>query len=838
MVATRRGVRVYSPTKTNPDQPPDVQATPSAGRRTRSAAKQAGSPTHDGQVLACSQSENSDRSPPECPLTSRGRRCARVSRLHSPEPSTPVGSTHECNISDMESACSIVSDNEVPLTSTRGRRRQPRTVNREDEETSEVESCSSVVSASKPVRSSRRSTRRKTVPESPAQDVKEDVVRDTESCSSVVSESHRVTRSQRKTTRTRSSSKQQTEDSEISDVDSCVSSVSGVETLKSATRRSTRARKPTRPIPMYLEELSESSESPSQTGRRTRSARGKAAVDSDSEVHSPVGSPCSTQSRGTPCSSRTGSGNSSRGARASRRSLKEFSVVVERAEDNSLDDSRLENTVIEDADCTLVEEDITSSEGGAKEEKINIISEVCHVSPSLSEAVSHPAVRVRDQQEEPSAERRDEDTPQMEMMQETEPVKPCPSVKVTVCERASEITEEAEKKHEVMDAAHVDAHASQTGQPLDEDDEDKMEVSTVNTDAEVESIQVTSSRQLKITVDFEPEPQIKDVTVQKTKTISLLDSSDDDDEEEEEEEEEREVSEDEGLGYRKEERGEPSNRSDEAAASVEGLFVIDTRPGQDADEHYLREGRSAEEATTSAKEAEGEEDDEEFVDEEGDDDDDDEGSSLLFSSRDPHLKELSSRIDPGIRVKELGGLYISFDGSKSNPASSSLQKLKEKKIQDEVMKKSVIGPDFAKKDAVPPYSESKQALKLKHRAEKAKSTGDGWFNMKAPELTQELKGDLQVLKMRGSLDPKRFYKKNDRDGFPKYFQVGTVVDSPVDFYHSRIPKKERKRTMMEELLQDAEFRHKNKKRYQQIMAEKAAQAAGKRNKMKSKFHKK
>lgn len=55
--------------------------------------------------------------------------------------------------------------------------------------------------------------------------------------------------------------------------------------------------------------------------------------------------------------------------------------------------------------------------------------------------------------------------------------------------------------------------------------------------------------------------------------------------------------------------------------------------------------------------------------------------------------------------------------------------------------------------------------------EKAKTTGEAWFNMTAPELTKELKGDLQVLKMRGSLDSKRFYKKNDRDGFPKYFQV-------------------------------------------------------------------
>uniref|UniRef100_H3C129 Fcf2 pre-rRNA processing C-terminal domain-containing protein n=1 Tax=Tetraodon nigroviridis TaxID=99883 RepID=H3C129_TETNG len=204
-------------------------------------------------------------------------------------------------------------------------------------------------------------------------------------------------------------------------------------------------------------------------------------------------------------------------------------------------------------------------------------------------------------------------------------------------------------------------------------------------------------------------------------------------------------------------------------------------------------------------------------------------TDLLYSSRNPLLKEMSSRIDPGIRIKELGGLYINFDGGKSKAVSGSLAKLKEKKAQDEVMKKSVIGADFEKKDAVPPYQESKQALKLKRRVEKEKTTGDSWFNMKAPELSQELKGDLQVLKMRGSLDSKRFYKKNDRDGFPKYFQVGTVVDNPVDFYHSRIPKKNRKRTMVEELLADAEFRQKNKKKYQQIVAEKTAQAAGKKN---------
>lgn len=33
-----------------------------------------------------------------------------------------------------------------------------------------------------------------------------------------------------------------------------------------------------------------------------------------------------------------------------------------------------------------------------------------------------------------------------------------------------------------------------------------------------------------------------------------------------------------------------------------------------------------------------------------------------------------------------------------------------------------------------------------------------------------------------------------------------MVDNPIDFYHSRIPKKERKRTIVEELLADSEFR--------------------------------
>ncbi|NXA70172.1 TDIF2 protein, partial [Mohoua ochrocephala] len=295
---------------------------------------------------------------------------------------------------------------------------------------------------------------------------------------------------------------------------------------------------------------------------------------------------------------------------------------------------------------------------------------------------------------------------------------------------------------------------------------------------------------------------------------------------------------DENLCYKKSDERTPSLKKSlkNGSLHVEGLFVIDTEPGMSSSQNYylddVAQGSDAEskhEGGEEDKESDLEEDEEELIDEDEKDEDDD----LLKNKVD--VLRLSSSIDPGLNIKKLGGLYISFDAKNQKPRSSVIDKLKEKK-KDQLLQKSVITPDFEKKECVPPYRESLHQLKKQRRAEREKTTGDGWFGMKAPEITSELKNDLKVLKMRASLDPKHFYKKNDRDGLPKYFQVGTVVDSPIDFYHSRIPKKQRKRTIVEELLADSEFRRYNKKKYQEIMSEKAAFAAGKRNRKKKKFH--
>ncbi|KAH7513586.1 hypothetical protein JRO89_XSUnG0176400 [Xanthoceras sorbifolium] len=103
---------------------------------------------------------------------------------------------------------------------------------------------------------------------------------------------------------------------------------------------------------------------------------------------------------------------------------------------------------------------------------------------------------------------------------------------------------------------------------------------------------------------------------------------------------------------------------------------------------------------------------------------------------------------------------------------------------------------------VPPNNPRKLNKLLKKQVKD--TAGTSWFDMPAATITPELKKDLQLLKLRNVIDPKRHYKKGDSKSktLPKYFQVGTVVESASDFFSSRLAKKERKATLADELLSD------------------------------------
>ncbi|XP_068222955.1 U3 small nucleolar RNA-associated protein 6 homolog [Palaemon carinicauda] len=140
---------------------------------------------------------------------------------------------------------------------------------------------------------------------------------------------------------------------------------------------------------------------------------------------------------------------------------------------------------------------------------------------------------------------------------------------------------------------------------------------------------------------------------------------------------------------------------------------------------------------------------------------------------------------------------------------------------DTILKKSsTLKPEFMQKTELAPYFVSNRKARAMRRKERKKNKGKGWSDMKAPEMTEELKQDLEILQMRPVLDPKRPFKNKDLKVLPKYFQMGKIQDSPAEFYSSRIPKKNRKRTMAEEILNDEEALSYQKRKYTEIVTKK------------------
>lgn len=290
--------------------------------------------------------EKDESTAPSLPASPLKRETRRSTRLLADK--KQPDSTHEADVSESESCCSVAS--EVKATP----RTRRRTVTREKPKTptkdgvSEAESCSSAVSATcsrRAPRSLRKRVQTPAAPEPPKTDAGD--LSDAGSCSSVISltkvlDTRRITRSRRRTAML-------AVEPDPSDHDSCSSSVSGLRS--SVVRRSARNQKakPTEPIPLNLEETTDAPSSPvskrlrdrrgktkselakdacetdecesgpstSPWRSRRRQAKGGAVGESDSEsvptdVCTSQGSPSSLRGRGTPCSSRTGSASSTR----------------------------------------------------------------------------------------------------------------------------------------------------------------------------------------------------------------------------------------------------------------------------------------------------------------------------------------------------------------------------------------------------------------------------------------------------------------------------------------------------------------------------------------------
>ncbi|KAK7027297.1 Deoxynucleotidyltransferase terminal-interacting protein 2 [Halocaridina rubra] len=156
-------------------------------------------------------------------------------------------------------------------------------------------------------------------------------------------------------------------------------------------------------------------------------------------------------------------------------------------------------------------------------------------------------------------------------------------------------------------------------------------------------------------------------------------------------------------------------------------------------------------------------------------------------------------------------------GTEENIAGKSKDNELEKILQSSM----TLKPEFMKQTQLAPYFLNKRKAKALRKLERIKTKGPGWFDMKAPEMTEEVKHDLQILQMRPVLDKTRPFKNKDLKVMPKYFQMGKIIESPLDFYSSRVPKKSRKRTMAEEIMNDEEALRYQKQKFNEIVVQRS-----------------
>lgn len=95
--------------------------------------------------------------------------------------------------------------------------------------------------------------------------------------------------------------------------------------------------------------------------------------------------------------------------------------------------------------------------------------------------------------------------------------------------------------------------------------------------------------------------------------------------------------------------------------------------------------------------------------------------------------------------------------------------------------------------------------------------------MPRTNMSSELKSDLKLLKLRNVLDPHRHYRSdNTRALTPKFSQIGQIIEGPTEYFSSRLPSKERKRTFVEEVLANEKLTGRFRKKYNEIQASKTS----------------
>ncbi|KAI0081578.1 Fcf2-domain-containing protein [Panus rudis PR-1116 ss-1] len=187
---------------------------------------------------------------------------------------------------------------------------------------------------------------------------------------------------------------------------------------------------------------------------------------------------------------------------------------------------------------------------------------------------------------------------------------------------------------------------------------------------------------------------------------------------------------------------------------------------------------------------------------------------------------------PTLEPGSLPQPYIEV-GSSKKPRAAKLHDIDSEQAEKVASKKKLpelpAPPPELNKDGKPLTKKELKALRKKNRKL-------GWAELPTPSEADlpRLYREVEAMRLRNQLDPKRFYKKEPGEGkglkgLPKQFAIGTIIAEPTPFgtpSGDNLPKSLRKRTLVDELVDDAEAKSYAKKKFKELQTVRGARGRG------------
>lgn len=169
---------------------------------------------------------------------------------------------------------------------------------------------------------------------------------------------------------------------------------------------------------------------------------------------------------------------------------------------------------------------------------------------------------------------------------------------------------------------------------------------------------------------------------------------------------------------------------------------------------------------------------------------------------DPTTK--SSNHPSNLRTSKLNNVTLSHSSLSDRDQKQNSFLREEIRLAQRTMNQAITRrTNIERKNFAPPLSQKDPRTRRKRKRENA---GKGWFNMPAGRLTPENKMHFLMLKYRHMLYRKHKPTKMKEQFVPKFFQMGTVIEGPTEFYSDRLLKRERRKSWADEYLNNPETR--------------------------------